>query len=155
MKQMSWRLIGLKRNYSAGPALIVYISTGFLKYILGVCVCVCVGMKKRDKERKTETRKLDYDAKCIYYCVLEVKMIICGGLDINSGPTLCDPMNYSPAGSSVHGISQARILQWVAISISRVYSWPRDQAWVSCIADSILPCRRILYWLSHQGSLKA
>ena len=37
-----------------------------------------------------------------------------------------DPMDYSPPGSSVHGISQARILQWVAISFSRGSSWPRD-----------------------------
>ena len=35
------------------------------------------------------------------------------------GPTLCDPTDYSPPGSSVHGISQARILEWVAISSSR------------------------------------
>ena len=41
--------------------------------------------------------------------------------------TLCDLMNYSPPGSSVHGISQARILDWVAISFSRGYSWSRDQ----------------------------
>ena len=34
-------------------------------------------------------------------------------------PTLCDPMDYSPLGSSVNGILQARILEWVAISISR------------------------------------
>ena len=34
-------------------------------------------------------------------------------------PTLCDPMNYSPPSSSVHGIFQARILEWVAISFSR------------------------------------
>ena len=33
--------------------------------------------------------------------------------------TLCDPMNYGPPGSSVHGISQARILEWVAIPFSR------------------------------------
>ena len=33
--------------------------------------------------------------------------------------TLCDPMDYSPPGPSVHGISQARILEWVAISFSR------------------------------------
>ena len=38
-------------------------------------------------------------------------------------------------GFSVHGIFQARILQWVAISSSRGSSWPRDQTWVSCIAD--------------------
>ena len=34
-------------------------------------------------------------------------------------PTVCDPMDYSPPGSSVHGISQARILEWVATSSSR------------------------------------
>ena len=73
-------------------------------------------MKKKG-ERKTETRKLDYEAKCISYCGLEVKMISGGGGDlaIKSYPTLCDPMNCSPAGSSVRGISQARILEWVAI----------------------------------------
>ena len=36
-----------------------------------------------------------------------------------SCPTLCDLMDYSPPGSSVHGISQARILEWVASSFSR------------------------------------
>ena len=40
--------------------------------------------------------------------------------------TLCDPMDCSPPGSSVHGILQARILEWVAISLSRGSSWPRD-----------------------------
>ena len=48
--------------------------------------------------------------------------------------TLCDPMDYSPPGSSVHGILQARVPEWVAISFSRGSSWPRDQTWVSCIA---------------------
>ena len=37
-----------------------------------------------------------------------------------SCPTLCNPMDYSPPGSSVHGIFQARLLEWVAISSSRV-----------------------------------
>ena len=41
-------------------------------------------------------------------------------------PTLCDPMDCSPPGSSVHGISQERILEWVAISSSRGSSQPRD-----------------------------
>ena len=39
--------------------------------------------------------------------------------------TLCDPMDCSPPGSSVHGIPQAKILEWVAISFSRKSSWPR------------------------------
>ena len=51
-----------------------------------------------------------------------------------SCPTLCDPMDCSPPGSSVHGILQARLLEWVAMSFSRESSWFRDQAWVSCIA---------------------
>ena len=47
--------------------------------------------------------------------------------------TLCNPMDCSPPGSSVHGIFQARLLEWVTISSSRVSSQPRDQTWVSCI----------------------
>ena len=42
-------------------------------------------------------------------------------------PSLCDPMDCSPLGSSVHGILQARILKWGAIPLSRGSSWPRDQ----------------------------
>ena len=48
--------------------------------------------------------------------------------------TVCDPMDHSPAGSSVHGILQARILQWVAIPFSRGSSQPKDQTQVSCTA---------------------
>ena len=50
-----------------------------------------------------------------------------GGLVAQSCPTLCDPMDSIPPGSSIHGISQARILEWVAISFSGGYSQPRDQ----------------------------
>ena len=44
--------------------------------------------------------------------------------------TLCNPMDCSLPGSSVHGIFQARVLEWVAISFSRGSSWPRDRTWV-------------------------
>ena len=50
-----------------------------------------------------------------------------------SCPTLSDPMDCSPARSSVHGILQARVLEWVAIS-SKGSSQPRDWTWVSSIA---------------------
>ena len=50
--------------------------------------------------------------------------------------TLCDPIDCSPPGSSVLGILQARILEWVALSFSRGSSWPRDGTLVSCIAAS-------------------
>ena len=61
-------------------------------------------------------------------------------------PTLCDHLDCSPPGSSVHGILQARILEWVVSSFSRGSSWPRDRTCVSCIG------RQILYRLSHQRS---
>ena len=59
--------------------------------------------------------------------------------------TLCDPMDCSPPGSSVHGILQARILECIAIPFSRGSSQPRDRTQVSCIAGR-------LYLMSHQGS---
>ena len=48
-----------------------------------------------------------------------------------SCPTLCDPVNCSPPGSSILGILQARILEWVAISFSKGTSRPRDRTQVS------------------------
>ena len=58
---------------------------------------------------------------------------------VQSFLTLCDSMDCSLPGSFDHGILQARILQWVAIPISRGSSWPRDWTHVSFF------CRRILY----------
>ena len=57
----------------------------------------------------------------------------CCCLVAQSCPILCNPTDCSPPGSSVHGILQARILEWVTIPFSRGSSRPRDQTWVSCI----------------------
>ena len=53
-----------------------------------------------------------------------------------SCPTLCDPVDCSLPGFSVHGILQARILEWVAISFSRGSSSPRDRTRVSHILEA-------------------
>ena len=52
---------------------------------------------------------------------------------------VCDSVDCSLPGSSVHGILQARILEWVAIPFSRGSSQPRDWVWVSCIAGRFFP----------------
>ena len=60
------------------------------------------------------------------------------GKSLQSRLTLCDPMDCCPPGSSVHGILQARILEWVALPSSRGSPQPRDQtcvSYVSCIAS--------------------
>ena len=54
--------------------------------------------------------------------------------------TLCNPGECSPLGSSVYGIFQARVLEWVAICYSRGSCWSRDLIWVSCIS---LPLRHL------------
>ena len=59
---------------------------------------------------------------------------------------LCDPTDCSPPGSSVHGIPQARILEWVAVPSSRGI-FPSQG-----LNPGLLCCRQILYCLSHQGS---
>ena len=66
--------------------------------------------------------------------------------------TLCDPIDYSPPGSSVRGISQAIILEGVVIPSSRDSSQPRDGTWVSCIASRLVtaePSRKSLKYYAR------
>ena len=110
----TWLLLESKTSF--GPPLLVMIFPNVRiashkaymnreSVILRVCVCVCVWERERERERVAQS--------CL---------------------TLCNPMDYSPGGSSVHGILQARILEWVAIPFSRGSSRPRDRTRVSCIA---------------------
>ena len=71
---------------------------------------------------------------CLMPNVLSEKVKV---LVAQSCPNLCDPIDYSSPGSSVHGILQTRILEWVAIPFSRGYSQPRDWTRVSCIAGRL------------------
>ena len=81
-----------------------YMNLSITHCSLGQFVCVCV---------------------CVFVCV-HVK-------SLQSCPTLCNPMDCSPPGSSVHGILLARILEWVSMSSSRASSRPRDQTCISCL----------------------
>ena len=75
-------------------------------------------MGRIDKSIETEHRLV------VAVCVLVAQ----------SRPTLCNRMDCSPPGSSVYGILQARILEWVAVPFSRGSSQPRNHTRVSCIA---------------------
>ena len=63
-----------------------------------------------------------------------------------SCPTLCNPMDCSLPGFSVHGIFQARVLERVAISFSRGSSWPRNQTHVSCVGG-----RCFTFWATREA----
>ena len=63
-------------------------------------------------------------------------------------PYLENLMDRGPWRAAVHGVFQARILDWVAISFSRGSSWPRDRTWISCIG------RQILYlWATREAAI--
>ena len=58
----------------------------------------------------------------------------------------CDPIDCSPPGSSVYAISQARILEWVAIFFSRRFSWCKDQTCASCLAGRFFTTESPATW---------
>ena len=64
----------------------------------------------------------------------------CWCLVVKSHSTLCNPIDCSPQGSSVHGIFPARMLEWVALSFTRGSSWPKDRTCISWIGRQILYC---------------
>ena len=68
-----------------------------------------------------------------WLCSLTLWVLVCACSVAKSCLTLCDPMDHSPPGSSVHGSSQARILEWIAVSFSRGSSQSRDRTQVSYI----------------------
>ena len=68
---------------------------------------------------------------------------------LHSCPTLCVPMDHSLPGSSVHGILQARILEWVTMPSSGESSWPRDWAHVFYVSSMD---RQVLYHYCYLGS---
>ena len=82
------------------------------------------------------------------WSISDLDLSLCGCWVSQSCPAQCDPTDCSPPGSSVHGILQARILEWVAIPFSSCHlpSWPRDQTQVSCIA-----CRFFIVWATWEA----
>ena len=77
---------------------------------------------------------------------LGLNCFLCYSLN-QSCPNFCDPIDCSPPGSSVHGVLQARILEWVAIPFSRESSQPKCWTWVSCLVG-----RRFTVWATKESA---
>ena len=99
-------------------------ATLILRSLKGSYLLVCPPTKL-----KVPGASEDVSDGCYWYLV-DRGQRVCA----QSCPTLCNPMDCSRPGSSVHGILQARILEWVAISFSRGTSRPRDWTHASCLA---------------------
>ena len=108
--------------------------------ILPVCWATCMQVKRQQLEPDMEQwtgSKLGKGYIQAVFChpLISLLCSVKWSEVAQSCPTLCNPMDCSLPGSSLHGVLQARILEWVAISFSRGSSWPRDRTRVSCIAD--------------------
>ena len=78
------------------------------------------------EQNDTKLKKKKRDQKPLYIKACAKSLQTC--------LTLCNPIDYSPPGSSVHGILQVRILEWVAMLSSRESFWARDWTHISCVS---------------------
>ena len=101
-----------------------------------------ISKRREGWETKIIAKKWSPD---LYLCNTHFSLEVKWSEVARSCPTLCDLMDCSLPGS-IHGIFQARILEWVAISFSRGSSRPRDQTRVSCIAG-----RHFTVWATNKG----
>ena len=105
--------------------------------VLGSCVSQRVGRGRRyaERRRRIEQTSGERDGDMTGQFLFPLIAVSFHWSEVaQSCPTLCDPVDCSPPGSSVHGVLQARILEWVAISFSRGSSRPRNRTHVSRIA---------------------
>ena len=122
----------------------------FNRYCLGIFLLPCLGRGGWEKEGKDKEKEGKNSASYLtatYY----IKMECVHAKSLQSCPTLCNPMDWGPPGSTVLGILQARVLEWIAIPSSRGSSRPRDRtriSHISCIG------KQILYHWHHLGSPK-
>ena len=107
---------------------------------------------KQQSQTKSETKKLFAKSsfsnittnktsllRIYFHLLIQSLFLHCSKVKVlaQSCLILCEPMDCSPPGSSIHGILQARILEWVAIPFSWVSSQPRDQIRISCMAGRL------------------
>ena len=151
MKNAKFHSSGLLCNWNLNNSIWQCIKTNFHKITSQLW-------------RKTQRTIIVWSVKPFFFYIinhsvihLKVKLLV-----TQSGLILCDPLDCSLPVSSVHGILQARILEWVAIPFSKESSQSRDQTWVSHPAGRFFtteppgkPMLQSLPWLStHPNTFK-
>ena len=133
-----WTILHMKKSKKCSPCLSSSIPDTVI-YWKGAPMFVQLA------RGQSEDLQLLYLCVCVCVCVC----VHAQALSLQSCPTVFDSLDCSPPGSSVHGISQARMLEWVAMPPSRGSSQPRDRT-----LDSFVTCisRQVLY---HQHHLRS
>ena len=102
---------------------------------VSVCVCLCVCSVTSDSLRPTDCSLPGYSVWLIHLIPVCVSVCVC--VCAQSRLTPCDPMDGSPPGSSVHAVSQACTLEWLAVPYTG--DLPSPPQCVSCTAGRFLP----------------
>ena len=150
---LAWLLAGvwLKRSviltWKPGQILKKWITRGFWIITLLASGQWVLSCRANSKELKGDKWLFSTFKSCKMQRIRDLSTItlVVKSEIAQSCPTLCDPMDCGLPGSSVHGIFQARILEWVAISFSRGSSTPRNQTWVSCMVG-----RHFTVWATRE-----
>ena len=129
------RFMGLVSFHSTSPLLPFLPSWVFCSGLAGL-----LAVSHPNQEPRVCGLRAGFSL-CPFLCLLFVAVVI---VSLLSYVWLCDPMDCSPPGSSVHGIFQARILEWVAIYSSRGASWLRNRTHVSSLRLSYLGSPNLL-----------
>ena len=111
-------------------SILCYIAASHQLSLLLIVLCMCQGYSKQETLIGIQLKAGRFSVLDLCLPIAFEFLTMCTNymsyvLAAQLFPTLCDSMNYSLPGSSVHGILQARILEWVAISFSRGSSQPR------------------------------
>ena len=120
------------------PSPVVYLLFNFFSLSVGKSYLTRQALLKKEDIRAKGGNQRDSKLEQMLFFSLE-----------GMSPTLCDPVDCSPPVSSVHGILQARLLEWVAISFSRGSSQPRNQTQVSCTAG-----RFFIDWATREALIR-
>ena len=119
-----------------------FIISGFSAFDFSPALCLdtCFVVEKSNLNPNSN---LSRDKNCLYvlptYLVLVVHAAAAAAKSLQSCPTLCNPIDGSPPGSSVPGILQARTLEWVAISFSNAWKWKMKVKSLSRVQPSATP----------------
>ena len=114
-------------------------ATGYRIYTQKSVACLCINNELSERESK-KIITFKTGSKRVNYSGVNLSEVA------QSCLTLCDPVDCSPPGSSVHGILQARILEWVVMLFFRWSSWPRNRTQVSHNASRIF-----IIWATRQA----
>ena len=107
------------------PVFVHFLQVMFHNFYIFIFffICIFVYSLPLKKKNKTNLSVPKWQGSYWSYLLIITAAAAAAAKSLQSGPTLCDPIDGSPPGSPVPGILQARILEWVAISFSNAWRW--------------------------------